>query len=126
MTPTEFATKHGITMTCTHADKNPAMPSFEGDHWKCRLKRGKKSMTLIFSKGVGHHGAPPTVGEVLECLSADASYENLDFTDWAAEMGYDDDETKVAEKSYKAIVRQTSKLKNLLGEDFEKLLDVEE
>ncbi len=75
-------------------------------------------MTLHFSKGVGHHGQAPEVTEVLDCLASDAAgIENSqDFEGFCSEYGYDTDSRK-AEKTYKACVHQTERLKRFLGDD---------
>jgi hypothetical protein len=85
-------------------------------------------MTVYFSKGYGHHGAEPTVREVLDCLASDAAtYDNAkDFEDWCAEFGFDSDSRK-AERTWKVIGKQRQSLERLLGpEAFNGLLyDVE-
>jgi hypothetical protein len=94
------------------------------DHWKCRFRCQKRSMTVIFSKGVGHNGAPPTADEVLDCLASDAaSVDNASsFEDWASDFGYDTDSRK-ALRTYKTCERQAAKLKALLGDEaYEQLL----
>jgi hypothetical protein len=82
-------------------------------------------MTLTFSKGIGHHGAEPTVTEVLGCLASDASgVENAggDFEEWCSEYGYDTD-SRTAERIFKACQHQANRLKSFLGDEaFEQLL----
>lgn len=127
MTYAEFAKQNKISLTAARTDKNPLM-SGAMTHWKATLKAAGHRMTLTFSKGSGHKGAPPTVEEVLQCLSQDAYYiddSGSTFEDFCHELGYDTDSRK-AEKIYKAVVRQTHKLKSFLGTTFDDLLNCEE
>ena len=63
-----------------------------------------------------------TAKDVLESLFLDASsYENArDFTDFASDMGYDEDSRK-AEATYKACGRIAAKLHQLLGDQYDNL-----
>lgn len=88
-------------------------------HWKVRLTAGRKPvrrLTVPFSQGSAHTQAP-RLGDVLDCLASDASgVENAkDFEDWCGEYGYDTDSRK-AERTYRAVVKQTDALKQWLGE----------
>ena len=94
------------------------------DHWRVTLHTGRKQMTVLFSKGLGHKGAEPTVAEVLECISADStSVENArDFSEWCNEYGFD-----TADRSHRPIYtqcqKQAARLRKFLGEDaYETLL----
>jgi hypothetical protein len=60
--------------------------------------------------------APPTVQEVVACLMSDAQsvHYAATFEDWAAEFGYDTD-SRTAHKTYKIVMRQTQKLRAMLG-----------
>ena len=113
----EFIERNKITLQATETDRNPHMADSENmDHWRVTLTCNRRTFTLYFSKGRGHHGAEPTADEVLDCLASDASgVDNArGFEDWASEYGYDTDSRK-AEKIYKQCGKQAEKLKNLLG-----------
>jgi len=127
MTLQQFIDHHTITLTATRTDRNPAMSDFEGDHWKVTLKRPGRQMTLVFSKGYGHGGAPPTSEEVLECLQSDArgADDCASFEEFCDYFSYDSDSRR-AEKTYKAIKRQAAKLRTFLWDLFEEFLDCEE
>ena len=126
MTLQQFIDHHTITLTATRTDRNPDMSDFDGDHWRVGLKRPRKQMSLFFSKGYGHGGEAPTAEEVLECLRSDACTDGDTFEDFCACYGYDSDSRK-AEKIYKAVHRQTDKLRRFLGADlFTELLQTEE
>jgi hypothetical protein len=123
----QFIDRHILTLTATRTDRNPGKPDFDGDHWKVTLKRPGRRMTLVFSKGYGHKGTPPTVAGVLDCLQSDAriAEECASFEDFCSYLGYDSDSRK-AEKIYKALKRQAAKLRTFLGDLFEEFLDCEE
>ena len=112
--------EHGLRITATPADDNPAMQdSGNMDHWRVRLRsKYGRSMSFVFSKGFGHHGARPTAVEVLDCLASEAAgIENAsDFEDWAAEYGYEADSRR-AERTYKTTVQQAESLRRLLDWD---------
>ena len=74
--------------------------------------------------GYGHNGKAPKAADILDCLASDAaSYDNArSFEDWASEFGYDEDSRK-AERIFKACGKQAIKLKRFLGEPaYERLL----
>ena len=98
------------------------MDDFSGDHWKVQLTKPGKSMTVYFSKGYGHKGNAPRLPEVLECLCTDnADYTFDEFCDC---YGYDNDSRK-AEKIYKACIKQSKKNKSFFGNTYSDLLDTE-
>ena len=121
-TMTEFLEEARITMSAKWADSNPNMDpdsARQMDHWRCIFRMGNKQLTVSFSQGFGHNGKAPKAKDVLDCLGSDAaSYENArgDFEQWASEFGYDTDSRK-AEKTFKAVEKQSFKLKTFLGED---------
>lgn len=118
MTYQEFITANNIRLTVKRTDSNPVMPDFRGDHYRVTLHHSKRQMSLVFSKGYGHNSTPPSAAEVLCCLASDAIIVDncRDFEDFCSELGYDNDSRR-AEKTYKAAMRQTEKLKQFLGED---------
>lgn len=122
----DFAPQHGISATAERVDENPYMVDDTMDHWKVRLRRGRKSMTICYSKGSGHNGAEPTASEVLECLATDASGVDEDFKDWAENLGYSPNSRR-AERIYRTCAKQTKRLQRFLGDDlFKTLLYAEE
>jgi hypothetical protein len=115
----QFVIAHGITMKSTRTNHNPNMQdSANMDHWRVELRKGRKQMTLVFSQGYGHKGMPPNVYGVLDCLASDAGTVQTasDFEEWCSELGYDPDSRK-AEKTYKAVEHQASRLQRFLGDE---------
>lgn len=124
--PKNFAEEHGITATSVSTDRNHNLEEAKVDmmdHWKVTLRRGKARMTVIFSKGLGHHGVKPTAIEVLGNMASDASSADESFEDWCANYGYETDSRK-AEKTFKAVKKQAVTLKRFLGDGlFQALLE---
>lgn len=84
--------------------------------WNVTLRIGRRRMTVPFGMGYAHTGEPSAY-DVLSCLLSDASSADQDFEDWAADYSYDTDSRR-AEKTYNAVVRQTEQLRNFLGDKF--------
>lgn len=94
----------------------------------------RRSFSFYFSQGSAHT-QDPTLADVLDCLASDASgYENAKprnhserpdsaaFLNWASDYGYDPDSRK-AEKTFRAIKRQSEQLKRTIGQAaYEELL----
>jgi hypothetical protein len=125
MTYQEFTAKYNLTLTAERTNKNSSMTNFNGDHYKVTLKHSRRRMTLIFSKGYGHNGQPPTVDEVFCCLACDYQIENEDFESFCNEMGYDND-SRSAERTFNAVKQQNIKLEKFLGALLNELISCEE
>jgi hypothetical protein len=95
----EFTQSHGYTVT---------------------LKYQRRQMTTPFYMGYAHTDEP-TALDVLECLLSDSDVEDYEFEEWASNLGYDPDSRR-AERIYKTATRQTKKLHQFLGEDYELFL----
>lgn len=111
-------------------DANPHM-SADMDHWKISMLAtigGKSSQfTINFSQGYGHHGMPPSLQSILECLASDCSglESASSFEDWASNLGWDTDSRKV-EQAFKATEKQMKTVKRWLGDDaYEALTHIE-
>lgn len=122
----QFIKYNRISMTAERTDSNPNMDSRDMDHWKVILKRRAvglrgtpivaATMTTYFSMGYGHNGKEPKADEVLDCLASDASGADEGFGEFCDNFGYDQDSRK-AEKIYKACRHNSERLKKFLGDD---------
>lgn len=137
----QFIAKHGIKFECRRVDSRPDglmadirpntgknLPHFVDTmrHFRCRIiapnspigkgRTAQRAFSLYFSQGSAHT-QDPTLADVLDCLALDASgYENANgFEDWARDYGYDEDSRK-AEKVWRAIKRGSEQLKRTIGE----------
>jgi len=90
--------------------------TWEHTAWKVTLRYEGRIMSTPFYSGIGNTDAP-TAADVLECLLSDASSADMDYDDWRGEFGYEDEQT--ARRTYNAVVRQTAKLRSLLGDHFD-------
>lgn len=68
--------------------------------------------------------ADPTAEGCLECLLSDAASGDSTFEDFCAELGYDQDSRK-AERVWKACKQTRSRLERLLGADFDSFMEAE-
>lgn len=115
----DFVNVHKIKIKVESISSNPFFVDGRDDmdHYRVILRIGRRQFTTYFSKGYGHSGKEPTTEEVLDCMASDASgYENArSFEDWCGEYGYDEDSRK-AETIFNNVAKQSTKLKNFLGE----------
>jgi hypothetical protein len=81
------------------------------------LKYQGRRMTVDFWCGSAIT-TEPTSYDMLYCLLSDASANDMSFEDFCGEFGYDLDSRK-AEETYKACRKVGTKVRKLLGEDFE-------
>jgi hypothetical protein len=108
----------GIKMSCQYADRNPNMPdAHDMNHYKCTFSRGRSRMTVYFSMGYAHT-SEPTINQVFDTLVQDAAtVENCgDFAGFCSELGYDED-SRAAERTWKALEHAAKRLRTFLGED---------
>lgn len=117
-----FVNKHNVRADVEMVGDNPNMPDFEGYHYKVTLRMGSKHMTVPFSCGYACNW--PEAVDVLNCLVSDAGSADYSFEDFCAELGYDEDSRK-AERTYNAVVKQTAKLKTFLNSHYEEALRCE-
>jgi len=92
-----------------------------------RAALGKDATLKEWIAKYGPHVVKPKHSDILYCLAMDADVENQgSFEEWASNYGYDEDSRK-AEKIYRACKEQTDDLKRVLGAElFDKLLECTE
>lgn len=101
------------------------------DDWQRRatqytvtLRYQKRAMTVEF--WCGSACGEPDAATVLDCVASDASgADGTSFEDWCADYGFDSDSRK-AERTYRACVAQSRKLRKLLGSDFDAIVYADE
>lgn len=130
MTISEFIASHDVSMFVEAWDRNPNMTDDSdwartASHWRCLLRHSGRVMTVYFSRGSAHTN-PPTAEDVLDSVASDSrGVEEMTFSDWAGDYGFDDDSIK-ALKTFKTCQRQATKLRALLGDAaFAELMDCE-
>jgi len=81
--------------------------------FKLQLLRGKKSYTFEFGQSIAQGSNTPTLYDVLTCLQ---KYEVGSFEDFCRDFGYDTD-SRTAEKTYKAVVKEFQAMQRLFNSD---------
>jgi hypothetical protein len=107
-----------ITMRVSTGKRERDADGWYHDAYRVTLIHKGQTMRVPFRMGTGHNGSPPSLADVVDALVLDAStVRDADgFEEWARDLGYDPDSRK-AEQTYRACVRQTDALTRLLGED---------
>jgi hypothetical protein len=81
--------------------------------FKLRLSRGRKSYTFEFGQSIANGSQEPTLYDVLTCLQ---KYDVGSFEDFCGEFGFDED-SRTAEKTYKAVVKEFEAMERLFNSD---------
>lgn len=86
-------------------------------HYRATIRKGRPSMMVDYSQGAGITD-DPQLADVLDSLASEfAGVDNSrDFADWCSEYGYSDDSRK-AERIYRAIIKQRYSLERVIGDD---------
>lgn len=121
----DFAKKHGIKLSFIGSPEYKTY--FNEDKqfrfvFKCKLSRGKKSFTFDFGQSTAEKDKEPTMYDILVCLTKS---DVGDFEDFCSEFGYDND-SRNAEKTYKAVVKEFKNVDNLFGDILEELQEIQQ
>ena len=92
-------------------------------HYRVTLHYKRRQMTVPFSCGPAIE-REPSAEDVLECLLSDSYGAYQTFEQWCSDLGYDSDSRK-AERTYRAVVRQDGQTRRLLGADYDKFIEAE-
>ena len=119
----QLAKKHGIKLTVISEDYGRY---FDDDTqsrniFKLRLSRKGKSYTFKFGQSIAAGSTPPTMYDVLACLTKS---DPGSFEDFCDEFGYDTDSRR-AEKTYKAMVKEWKNVNRLFGDILEELYEIQ-
>jgi hypothetical protein len=107
---------------CDKCNKEKVIEDIYFDNWCILLEFKGKRFTTNYFMGKGHKGKPPSKKLVLHTLQSDCLLEQDSFEVYCDCIGGNSDSIKELE-NYKAIIRQTLKLKKLFGENFDDFLD---
>lgn len=113
----------GVKIECRYGDA-PQNPTFANAHpYGVTLRYKRRQMTCTFYMGpaLGHE---PTAADVLSCLISDARACDQEFESWADDLGFDRD-SRTAEQTFKVCQKLGSKVKRLLGDDFDMFAQAE-
>jgi hypothetical protein len=123
LTLTQFIERYKVRAIIRRADANPNDMPRGSTHYRVTFHYDGRRMTVPFSQGPAIT-TPPTAADVLSCLASDASgYANAsaDYEEWCREYGYDSDSRK-AERTFKAVERQTRALERVFGPEVSEVL----
>lgn len=115
----DFSFKHGALRPYKKQDDWQR----KSNGYRITLRYHGKRMTLDFWQGSGIKDDPSAEG-VMDCLLSDASCAQDSYKDFCGNCGYEEDSRK-AYGTYRQIMKQTERLKNLLGSEFEAFLYAE-
>lgn len=95
-------------------------PAWEHEAYRVTIARGAESYSTTYRQGTAHTHAP-TLSQVVSCLLSDArsADENSTFESFCSEFGYDDN-SRTAERVYRACQECASALRRILGEDYDR------
>ncbi len=120
----------GLTMAIRGRKLVPAGadPEWPNEHYTQRVTLAYRghTMRLAFHQGAAHVD-PPTRLDVIECVLDDTSGLDNDgatFEEWAEAYGYDTD-SRSAERTYRAVVKQAKQVRELFGADFDTWMDAD-
>lgn len=113
----DFFKKTGATIKInfSHNGKHFADDKQNRDIYKITISKSKRSFTFNFGQSILESGTGecPTAYDVLACLQ---KYDVGSFEDFCGEFGYDED-SRMAEKTYKAVCKEYEKLCTIFSEE---------
>ena len=119
----DFAKKHGIKLSFIGEPEYRKHFNIDREpRWvfKCRLSRNGKSYTFNFGQSIVNGGEYPTLYSALACLT---KYDVGGFEDFCNEFGFDED-SRSAEKTYKAVLKEWKAVKRLFSDILEELSEI--
>lgn len=105
------------TMNTFGIEMSAQYKGIEGDQyrWEITLKRGGHSYTFGYGAGMAHKNeGKPDLKTVFYCIQSDSAAGSLSFEEFCSEFGYDED-SRNAEKTWKACQEAHAKMEELLG-----------
>lgn len=115
----KFANKHGIKLSIVgHRIGSHLEGETQVRHiFKMQLSRNRKQYTFEFGQSIAAGRKNPTMYDILACLT---KYDPETFEDFCDEFGYDQD-SRSAERIYKAVRREWGNVERLFGDILDKL-----
>lgn len=88
--------------------------------FKCKLTRNRKSYTFFFGQSIANGSTPPTMYDILACMTKSDPGTLEEFCD---EFGYDTDSRK-AERVYRMCCHEWDAMQRLFGDVMDQLADI--
>jgi hypothetical protein len=119
----QFAQKHDIKLKINRSEykKHFADDTQPRQVFNCALSRNGKKYTFNFGQSRHAGCTPPTMYDILSCLT---KHDPESFEDFCACYGYDNDSIK-ALKVYKACVKEFNAVEKLMGDILEELQEIQ-
>ncbi len=94
----------------------------ERDIYRVTIKRGEKKFSVKFGQSIADTGKEPSAYDILACLTKNNPET---FESFCSEFGYDTD-SKKAEKTYKAVVKEWEGVSEIWNtEEIEELQEIQ-
>lgn len=108
-----------ITCEARYGANRTTPDDFAGHNpYRVTLRKGRRQLSTDFFTGSGWR-KEPGAADVLSCLCSDAYAGEQTFEDFCSDMGMDQDSRK-AERIWRACKAIAPKLRRFLGEDFDR------
>lgn len=120
----DFVKRHNIDfiVKLLKKDKYFSDDKEERNIYEIKLSRKRKEYVFTFGQSINatKTGEAPTYYDILACLT---KYEVGTFEDFCADFGYDED-SRTAEKTYKAVCEEWTNVERLFGDILEELQEI--
>ena len=120
----DFASKHNVKLAIGEPEYGQ-MGWDKKDNFRhifpCKLSRNGKSYSFKFGQSIAAGAEPPTMYDVLACIT---KYDPYSFENFCSEFGYDTD-SRTAEKTYKAVCREWKGVERLFSDILEELQEIQ-
>jgi hypothetical protein len=112
----------GLKMKIGESEYKKHFPTDKDNRYvfKITLKKGGKQYTFNFGQSISEGSNEPTLYSVLSCLQ---KYDVGTFEDFCGDFGYDED-SRTAERTYKAVVKEFQAMERLFNSDELELLQI--
>jgi hypothetical protein len=119
----DFATATGTKLKINHTEHGKHFADDKQDRYifNCTLTRNGKRYTFNFGQSIAAGNTPPTMYDVLTCLT---KYNPETFVHFCREYGYDFDSIN-ALKTYKAVQREFKGVNRLFNDVLEQLQEIQ-
>ena len=119
----EFAAKHGVKLIINSSDYGYHFTNDKENRYifNCTLTRNGKRYTFNFGQSIAAEDTPPTMYDILSCLT---KYNPETFEDFCGEYGYNTDSIN-ALNTYKAVKREFNGVNRLFNDILEELQEIQ-
>jgi hypothetical protein len=119
----DFAKKHGVKLIINSSNYGHHFTNDKENRYifNCTLTRKGKRYTFNFGQSIAAEDTPPTMYDILACLT---KYNPETFEDFCSEYGYNEDSIN-AQKTYKAVKREFNGVYRLFSDILEQLQEIQ-